>query len=172
LTKVGDGVSGVASAFGSVWLAKTLEGTVIRVDPRTNRIIATIAADQSNADDLDSHLVAAFGSIWENDDEVIDGKMAIYRIDPSTNAVAAKTLMPVKDDMEFNGRPLAAGMGSLWLRTSESTIARIDPSTMRVVQTYPAEVGSSGPGEMVVYGGSLWMANAETDTVWRERITG
>jgi streptogramin lyase len=63
-------------------------------------------------------------------------------------------------------------MGSLWLRTSESTIARIDPSTMRVVQTYPAEVGSSGPGEMVLYGGSLWMANAETDTVWRERITG
>jgi YVTN family beta-propeller protein len=33
---------GVAVGLGSVWVANNLEGTVSRIDPRTNRVVDTI----------------------------------------------------------------------------------------------------------------------------------
>jgi len=39
---VGDGASAVTVGGGAVWVANALRGTVSRVDPRTNRVSATI----------------------------------------------------------------------------------------------------------------------------------
>ena len=40
--QVGDGPSAIVSGAGSIWVANTLAGTVSRIDPSTNDVVATI----------------------------------------------------------------------------------------------------------------------------------
>jgi peptide/nickel transport system substrate-binding protein len=79
LTKsVGSGPSAVLSAFGSIWVANHLDGTVSRLEPSTGRVEATIAVREGpNA------LAAAGGSLWVANE--FEG--SITAIDPATNDV-------------------------------------------------------------------------------------
>ncbi|HSJ51662.1 MAG TPA: ABC transporter substrate-binding protein [Actinomycetota bacterium] len=95
---VGNGPAAVLPAFGSIWVANSLDGTVTRVDPPTGDARAAIPVGQGpNA------LVAAGGLVWvatELDDAVVS-------IDPTTNSViervsvggAAASLAMVDDDL-------------------------------------------------------------------------
>ena len=75
-TQVGSGPASVVSAFGSVWVANHLDGTVTRLEPSTGRVEATIPVGQGpNA------LAAAGGSLWVGN-ELED---TVVAIDPSTN---------------------------------------------------------------------------------------
>jgi peptide/nickel transport system substrate-binding protein len=75
---VGGGPTALVAAFGSIWVANHLDGTVTRLEPSTGRAEATIPVGQGpNA------LVPAAGSLWvanEFDD-------AVASIDPTTNSV-------------------------------------------------------------------------------------
>lgn len=77
--RVGNGPTAVAAAFGSIWVANHLDGTVTRLEPSTGDIEASIDAGRGpNA------LVPAAGSLWvanEFDDAVVS-------IDPATNDVS------------------------------------------------------------------------------------
>ncbi len=53
------------------------------------------------------------------------------------------------------------------MRTSGKTVTRIDPATGTVVGSYPA---TGGGGGLAIAYGSLWVANANADTTWREPI--
>ncbi len=75
---IGNGPTAVHAAFGSIWVANRLDGTVSRLDPSTGRVQATIPVREGpNA------LAATSGSLWvanEFDD-------SITAIDPATNSV-------------------------------------------------------------------------------------
>ena len=77
--RVGNGPTAVVAAFGSVWVANHLDGTVTRLEPSTGDIEASIEVGRGpNA------LVPAAGSLWvanEFDDAVVS-------IDPDTNGVS------------------------------------------------------------------------------------
>ena len=77
--RVGNGPTAVAAAFGSIWVANHLDGTVTRLEPSTGDIEASIEVGRGpNA------LVPAAGSLWvanEFDDAVVS-------IDPGTNDVS------------------------------------------------------------------------------------
>jgi streptogramin lyase len=164
--KLPGGFSGMAYGFGSVWAVNEEQGTVLRIDPSTHRVTATIVAgDGCYSCDEDSNILLAFGHAWVES----DSGNTIYRIDPATNAVrifhdGAKSLG------DFDARWLVAGLGSLWLTTSVHHISRFDPKTMRVIGTYPADPTAGGSDYIGVAYGSLWVPNAESDDVWRDRI--
>lgn len=79
LTKsVGSGPTAVLPAFGSIWVANHLDGTVTRLEPSTGRVEATIAVGEGPI-----AIAAAAGSLWVANE--LDG--SIDAIDPATNTV-------------------------------------------------------------------------------------
>src|SRR5918995_102598 len=75
--RVGNGPTAVAAAFGSIWVANHLDGTVTRLEPSTGGIQASIDVGRGPI-----ALVPAAGSLWvanEFDDSVVS-------IDPETNS--------------------------------------------------------------------------------------
>ncbi|MBA3737952.1 MAG: hypothetical protein H0W97_05250, partial [Actinobacteria bacterium] len=128
---VGNGPTAVLAAFGSIWLANHLDGTVSRLEPATGRVEATIPVGQGpNA------LGAANGSVWvanEFDD-------AITAIDPSTNvanpalSVGAAAASLVADG---DGLWLAVGAsatehrgGTLIVSAEQEVFSSLDPSVV------------------------------------------
>jgi ABC-type transport system substrate-binding protein/class 3 adenylate cyclase/sugar lactone lactonase YvrE len=76
---VGGGPTAVLGAFGSIWVANHLDGTVTRLEPSTGKELATIHVGEDP-----SALGAAAGSIW-----VANGSDdSISEIDPATDGVA------------------------------------------------------------------------------------
>jgi YVTN family beta-propeller protein len=102
---VGNGPTAVLPAFGSIWVANHLDGTVSRLEPSTGQLEATIPVrDGPNA------LGAAAGALWvanEFDD-------SITAIDPATNA--AEQTVPVGSAAVS----LAADGDGLWLAVGAS----------------------------------------------------
>jgi streptogramin lyase len=165
LDKIGDGYSGTAYGFGSVWAANGLDHTVARIDPSTGKIITSIPADGIQDGDYDCHVLVAYGFVWNQ----CDPSDKIYRIDPATDTSEAFTInAPALPD--FYVRPLVAGLGSLWLTTSLYHVTRFDPNTMKVIGRYPVDPSGKGSGAITVDDGSLWVTNPEADTIWRDRI--
>jgi peptide/nickel transport system substrate-binding protein len=114
---IGNGPTAVHAAFGSIWVANRLDGTVSRLDPSTGRMQATIPVREGpNA------LVAASGSLWvanEFDDSVT-------QIDPETNRTTQT--IPV------GGAPAsltAEGSNAVWLAIGASS-AEHRGGTLRV----------------------------------------
>lgn len=102
---VGSGPTAVLPAFGSIWVANHVDGTITRLEPSTGRVEATIAVGEGpNA------LAAAAGSLWVANE--FDG--SIDAIDPSTNTI--KQTVPVGGV----AASLASAGESLWLAVGAS----------------------------------------------------
>jgi len=75
--------SGLAAAFGSLWVPNCGDQTVTRVDLKTGNLTATIPISIGNSE---GSIVAGGGSIWI----ITDSKGTLARIDPATNALVAE----------------------------------------------------------------------------------
>jgi ABC-type transport system substrate-binding protein/class 3 adenylate cyclase/streptogramin lyase len=126
---VGNGPRAILSAFGSIWVANHIDGTVTRLEPSSGRVVATIpVGDGPNA------LGAAEGTLWVAN-ELGD---SIAAIDPVTNGVrivpvgGAATSLAVEGD----GLWLAVGAsatehrgGTLMIASPEGDApASLDPA--------------------------------------------
>ncbi len=155
---VGGGSGFLAYGFGSAWVSNWTDGTVQRIDPEKNAVVATYLVGPPG--------VTGSGNLAVGDDALWVGSVgdgSVYRIDPTTDAVEQIDLGLTKQT-EFLDLFIEATPGAIWLRTSHETIARIDTQRREVVATYPA---AGGGGDMAVVSGSLWVANFADDTLWR-----
>lgn len=149
---VPSGAVDIAVGDGAVWVSGF--GTVSRLDPRTDEVVATI--ETPGTEDF-SRVAVGEGAVWVTAD---GGK--VYRIDPATNTVVAT--IPV-------GGPIMgvwAGDGSVWVtRPADGVgeLVRIDPATNAVVGE-PIEVGP-GPVSVVSAFGALWVTNTSPPSVVR-----
>ena len=102
---VGSGPTAVLGAFGSIWVANHLDGTVTRLEPSTGKELATI-----HVGDDPIALGAASGSLW-----VANGSDdSISEIDPTTDEV--ERTLPVGG----TASSLAAEGDGLWLGVGAS----------------------------------------------------
>ncbi len=136
------GESGVATGYGSVWVANSKFGLLYKVDPRTNSVVDTLHLGDAFSRPLP--VLAAFGSVWVR----LESAQRLVRIDPTGDRVLASIPVGI-----FAGRDgedaLAADAGGIWvsgLRTEHVSAAanRID-----------RKLGWSS-GSLAVGGGSLW----------------
>ena len=102
---VGQGPSAITFAFGSIWVANGLDGSVTRVEPSTGRIQATVPVGDGPAS-----LADAGGRLWVSSTH--DGSLAA--IDPASDSVA-KTI-PVEGETSS----LKTDGGDLWLAVGSS----------------------------------------------------
>ncbi len=136
-----EGAAGARYGFGSLWVTSPESDMVSRLDPRTGKVQATVEVG-SGAYFLD----VGEGAVWVLNNTSSD----VLRIDPSTDAVAATIDV---SDVGVQGGDLAVGGGSVWARVSDVLVARIDPSTNRVVDRIGDDQGSGSVG-------------ADRDAVW------
>jgi virginiamycin B lyase len=176
--------SGLAIAFGSVWVPVCSDGTVQRVDPKSQKIVAVIPSGVANDE---GGITVGEGSIWMPSDTA----GVLSRIDPATNKVASKISIPdgsytaafdagsvwitsTKNNLLTRGdaktekviakipvgpapRFLATGLGGVWtLNQGDGSVSRVDPATNTVSATI--EVGVPGPGGDIAVGeGAVWV---------------
>jgi YVTN family beta-propeller protein len=183
---------GIVSAFGSIWVAND-SGTLVRVDPRTNRVRKRIrvgagaclmAADRHALwiANYEGGLfrVTRLGRVKKIDvgatpDHVLvafgriwvttwgDGKVAV--VDPRTLEVVRRIAVGAKP------AGVAARNGAVWVgftRDDTSSIARVSPRTFQVERV---PVGVSGPRTFVTGTKDLWIQANTGDLLHFDPVT-
>jgi virginiamycin B lyase len=148
----------IAAGEAAIWVASVHEGTVTRIDPVTNEIVATISVSEHKEGPWD--VAAGEGGVW-----AITGTQAhpsqVVRIDPATNRVVAR--IDVQD-----ASVLSAGLGSVWVSESSEgdhgALARIDPASNQVVARIPL---GPEPSAIAIGGGSVWVLDDLRYTITR-----
>jgi hypothetical protein len=101
----------IAAGAGGVWLADPFDEQVVRIDPRTRRVMARIPAGAATT------LAVAGDDVWAL------SSLGLLRIDPARDRVVATASDP---DLH-RARLVAAGAGAVWA-AGWSSVLRIDPA--------------------------------------------
>ena len=147
----------LAVGKGSVWVGNQEDKTLSRIDVPTRRVERTIPLDATP-----TGVAEGEGSVW-----VAEGAVgALARISPEFNAVTAR-LENLAGAVRVSGGPsgsVALGDAAVWVAYGNSVVARINPTTNRVVATGYAGFSSSA----IAYGeGAVWITNRVANTVSR-----
>ena len=150
----------VHAAFGSIWIANGPSATVTRFDPATDAIIATIQVPNPA-----SVMADGAGALWLTS---YPGN-SLSRIDPATNK-ATKTISLASVGSGAIGVVYAAGF--MWVAEHDgsprTSVAKVDPSTMKVVDVVPVgKSDQSGPEWLVAAAGSIWTDVPDMSSVVR-----
>jgi YVTN family beta-propeller protein len=167
-------------AFGAdaLWVPNTADGTVSRIDPSRNKVVATIpigdpkqlqeagcGADSVHSFmretflqrrcDLPSAVAVGAGSVWvaRND------QRALVRIDPSSNRVT--------NSIAVNAQPfeMAANARGVWLSDYlADNVVRVDPRTNRVAAVIGVDHGPSG---IALADDAVWVVNTRAEKLTR-----
>jgi virginiamycin B lyase len=152
--EVGHGGGPLVFGAGSLWVGAWRDRQVVRVDPRSNRVVARFPAGGQNP----AALAVGAGTIWvahPDTDEVV-------RLDPGTGRVVARIkLGPLPfevapGDRRFLPSLVAVGAGAGWVATGRGAVARIDLASNRVVAVLTLLPAS--PAGIAVAGRSVWVA--------------
>lgn len=179
----------VATGVGSLWVIADSRGTIARIDPIANAVVAEIHTD-AGASDL------AFGesALWVANPE----KGTVTRINPHNNLIvksipvaggpvelavgegvlwtwnrtdgSLSRINAVENEVEATIKPglgsgdarIAIGDGSIWISRAGATLSRVDLRTNHVAQIFTG----AASGAIAVAHGSLWLA-VSPKTVWR-----
>ncbi len=144
--QVGGRAFSLVDAAGSIWVANFSSGTVQRIDPRTNQVVAQVEVGGEPYG-----LTAGAGSVWVGNN-ALD---SVARVDTATNSVTAT--------ITVGDRPLGLAYDSanaaVWVADfGDSAVTRIDATTNAVL----ARALIPGEHEDVELGfGSLWIPSEE-----------
>lgn len=107
-------------------------GSVIRIDPQSLRVVATIPIPDSVEEPFS--MAAGLGGVWVH----TDAQHQLFEINPQTNSIEGTLPTPPQTLL------LGVGLGSVWLGKGEDNgILRIDPETGRIhsiVGTSPFDI--------------------------------
>jgi len=132
---------GIAASDDSIWLATDANGTLVRIDPSTNKVRQKISIPPGSYNPIFSD-----GIVWITGIE----KNVLTAVDANSGKVLE--LIPVGPRPRF----LTAGAGSIWtLNQGDGTVSRVDEKSRKVLSTI--QVGIPGSGGDVGYGAdSVW----------------
>lgn len=149
-------LEGSPTGFGfqiALFVANDSQNSVVRIDPKTNKITTPIAGLSKPC----GGLVNAFGSLWAPN----CGSQTLSRIDPKANKVTATVTAGVG-----SANPaIAATAESMWVLTDDkTTLSRIDPEENAIV----SEIRLPAACNSIVFGeGSLWVTCPKESKVLR-----
>jgi branched-chain amino acid transport system substrate-binding protein len=137
----------IAATDSAVWVVNP-DRTVSRIDPRTNRRVATVERVQAG------DIAAGDGGVW------VIGDGQVLAIDPRTNAVSRRIEVAAE-----SLTALAVGGGAVWVADPlGGSVWRIDPAADPVLRQIPLELGVRS----LAFGrGFLWATNEIADKVYR-----
>jgi streptogramin lyase len=130
---------GVVSAAGAMWVANDGGGTLVRIDPKKNRVTRRIKVGRGACE-----VAAGFGAVW-----VANYRTgSLLRVDLRTSHVRAIRV----GDTPFD---VIVGAGRVWTTTwRDGNLVEVDPARSRVVRRI--SVGPY-PTSMLYRNGVLWV---------------
>jgi streptogramin lyase len=144
----GDGGPQSAATNGSsLWVAVPREEAVVRIDPAAERVAARIELPASNPGS--ASMAADQHAVWVTNGGESTASNVVFRINAETDTLEAAI------DVAGTGVDVAIGFGALWVVTESPTaLVRIDPQTNLVTGRLllPAQAGSSFEGRLAVLG--------------------
>src|SRR5580693_4454270 len=150
--KIGGTADWVLVTDDAVWVASTKPYAVLRIDPATNKIVATVKVSGEAC----SGLAFGFGSIWV---PICGEKPELVRIDGAKNTVSGT--LPIAPAAPEGG--IATSDDSVWMVTDKNgTLNRIDPSTNNVRQRISIPPGSYNP---LFSNGIVWITGVESSVL-------
>lgn len=133
----------IAVGEGGVWV-RTTSDEVIRLDPDTAEVVATIDVGGGRY----GNVAVGAGAVWVTG---FDTK-TLYRIDPARNEVV--------DEIEVGWSPEGLGVtrNAVWVANHNGgSLSRVDPKTDRVISEIAVgPEGSSGPKNIEILNGKPW----------------
>jgi YVTN family beta-propeller protein len=147
-------IYGIAADDTAVWVHNAEQGTVIRVDPTTNTVVATIHVGQGLGDVV---LEAGFVWVGNHDDSTVS------KIDPRTNKVVDTIALPPPTGF------LGVSPGAVWVASHENggTARKVDAQTDQVIATI---FSAYGPAWSAYAAGSLWICNLDAEAAGVTRV--
>lgn len=130
---------------GAIWVDQQSGGATFRLDPATNKVVATIGVGASGADGLGA-LASGAGAIWVVDTDA----SSIVEISPVTNKVVRT--IPTGGTFSWASAAMTVGSGAIW-GTADGSLTKIDPVT-------GATSWTAG------FDGSLRTALVHADAIW------
>jgi virginiamycin B lyase len=150
--KIGGTADWVLVTNNAVWVASTEPDAVLRIDPATNKIVASVKISGEAC----SGLAVGFGSIWV---PICGEKPELVRIDATENRITAT--LPIAPAGPEGG--IATSDDSVWMVTDKNgTLNRIDPFTNSVRQKVSIPPGSYNP---VFSNGVIWISGVESNVL-------
>jgi streptogramin lyase len=148
----GSAPTGIVAGFQSLWVEEHRGTDVVRVDPRTDRVIATVKVGHGGCQEP----TVGFGHVWV---APCDDSTKVSEIDPATNQVVG--------GFTATGATGFAD-GSIWAPSYSGTkLLRVNPRTLKTVAKLPV-VGM----EAIQAGGYIWDANVNYNNgIYNRTIT-
>jgi YVTN family beta-propeller protein len=144
----------VAAGVGSIWVGNLEDRTLTRVDSVQRTPTATISLDRRTP----TGVAVGEGAVW-----VAHGRLGqLSQVHPQFNQ-RTKTIDVAAPGGAQQGA-VAVGVGSVWAAYGETTVARISPAQVRVVDSFFA---GAAPAALVLARGSVWVANSGDSDVYR-----
>jgi hypothetical protein len=139
--------SDVDVGFGATWVAS--QGALLRIDPQTNRVVATIPTPVSGEN---ASIAFGEGAVW-----VTSGQAngVVYRVDPTANRVTATIGVP------GGAFGIVVAAGTVWVtqflpEPDPGIVARIDARSNRLLS--PVEVPNM-PGAIRAGFDAVWVTS-------------
>ncbi len=146
------GPDGIATGAGSVWVAASAAGTLVRLDARRRRVTGRFAVGR----DPDSVAVAG-GVAWVS----LTGENAVRRVSVGGSGTLGGPA-PVGRAPEG----LAVEGGTVWVANrGDGTASRLDAGTA-AARGAPVKVGRAPVG-VTAFAGAIWVANSGDGTITR-----
>ena len=159
-----DSEGGITASGDSVWLIADENGTLLRIDPQTNRVRQRISVPPGSFNPLYSD-----GFVW-----VTGNKSSVLT---PVNAQTGEVLAPIPVGPQ--PRFLTSDLGYIWtLNQGDGTLTRVNARTRTVSGTIPAGLPGQG-GDICYASGFVWatifdlpltMIFVESDEVLRQWV--
>jgi outer membrane protein assembly factor BamB len=153
----GGALAQVVSGFGSAWVLDTTGDQLLRMNPATRRVIATIPLRASLAADVGPD------AIW-----VSEGLNDLARIDPQTDRVVARIALLQGTSSE--GTPVAIG-DVVWVVGTERAL-RVDARTNRITKVVTVAHDGYEMRGATKLGGDLWVVVSNGSIIRLDGRTG
>ena len=140
---------GLAVDADSVWPISYDNGTISKVDPTSNKIVAVVELGAGAASAL-----AVDGDVWVAG--YGQSESALYQVD------AASATLTATHQVSELCCDLSSGGGSLWAVNPSGSAVEIDLATGKTVQTIPIVVDRNAHINAVYADGLLWFASDTT----------
>ncbi len=141
----------VRYGFGHVWVVNPGQDLVQKIDPATERVVQT-----ADTGDTPRFFDVGLGAVWTLD----QGDGTVTRVDPRSGKTSI-----IEAGVPGGGGDLAVGGGWVWARGGGNPLlVRIDPNSLKVVETYGPP---SGSGAVTVGDDAVWVSAHDIDRVWR-----
>jgi YVTN family beta-propeller protein len=143
----------VAAGLGSLWVGNIDDESLTRIDLKTERVVKTIPLEATP-----TAIAVGAGAVW-----VAHGLLGrITRVDPQYYTKRSRAV--TSNAIYYSTAGVTTEAGSIWAVFGDSTLARIDPATLRTIDS---ALAGGGPAGITAYNGSIWVSNAGDSSVQR-----